>query len=161
MISPSLRPYPCRLKALPGAPIYEFDTDGGLTYFIAFRHYNFPSPVLTRHGLVFDLELKSPGVDPGTDRRIEATVLAILQQVLRRDPQTVILWVCSAADQRAAARNRKFDRWYRDYVKKNGLTLIKKDSDPALDQYVSLLYRADYPDRAAIDQIPLDDQDKL
>ncbi len=152
--------------ALPEATIYEFDTEEGLTYFIAFREYaNCPNPMIARHGLVFDLELKSPDADPsprkGTDPRIELTVLAVLKQVLAKSPQTIIAWVCSSADQQEAARHKKFDRWYRDYVKKTGLSLIKRDSDPANEQFVSLIYRATHPDRAAIDQIPLDDLSKL
>lgn len=160
MTLPSLRPYQCHLKILPQATIYEFDTDAGLTYFIAFRQYDFPAPVLAQHGLVFDLELKSPALEPGTDRRLEATVVDVLQRVLRRFPSAIVLWVCSAADRQAAVRHRKFDQWYRSFVAKNGLSLLKRNSSQALDQYVSLLYRADHPNRAAIDQLPLDDPNK-
>lgn len=161
MESPSSRPYPYRSKRLPEASVYEFATDNGLIYNITFTTYDFPNPILSQHGVVLGIELPDSGTrDPGTDPRIEATVIAVIELLLNTDPTRVILWVCSPDKRQQAARNRKFDRWHRNYRENSGLlTIIKADLEVSPGEYTSLLYRADHPDAAALEALlrePLD-----
>ena len=163
MTLPSLHPYPCRLKALPEARIYEFVDDKNRTYFITLTTYDFPEQPLNDHGVVLGLELQNPTArDDGQDIRLEATMVAVVEQELTQYPSTIILWVCSPDKKQQRARNKLFNRWYKHYKDTDGLlTIIKKDVETNPNEYASLLYRADHPDRKELEELLLSDLDKL
>ena len=82
-----LPPYPYHSRALPQTTIYEFRADDGLTRFVSLAAYPFPLPPLRDHGIVLGLELQDPAARPaGQDARIEATVVAIIEEVLLLAP---------------------------------------------------------------------------
>lgn len=163
MISPSWHPYPYRLRALPGTVLYEFTDYKGRLYSITFTAFDFPAQPLRDHGVVLGLELQDPAArDDGQDPRLEATMVAVVEQVVRQHPAAIVVWICSPDQQQQRARNKLFNRWYQHYRQHSGsLTIIKKDVETSPDEYTSLLYRADHPDRAALEELLLGDLGKL
>ncbi len=162
MTSPFLPPYPYRLINRGQVKAYEFNTAHGLTYEITFTSGDyFPASPLREYGIILGLELLDPlARDPGTDARIEATVIAAIEQVLAAaDP--IIVWVCSPEKKQQRARNLLFNRWYQHYKQTGPYQLIKQDVQPTAGQFVSLLYRADNPERGALEELLLEDLDKL
>lgn len=163
MILPSLRPYHCHLKVLPEARIYEFIDDKARTYFITFTTYDFPEPPLQANGVVLGLGLLDPTArDNGRDIRLEATMIAVVEQELAQNPAAIIVWVCSPDKKQQRARHQLFNRWHKHYKETNGsLTIIKKDVETNPGEYTSLLYRADHPERQELEDLLLGDLDKL
>lgn len=163
MASNSSRPYPYRSRVLPQATIYEFWAEDGLLRFISLAAYPFPLPPLRDYGVVLGLELQDPTARPaGQDGRIEATVVAVIEEVLAYFPPSIVVWICSPDKQQQRARNQLFSRWYQHYKENNGpLDIVKKDVETSPNEYASLLYRADHPDREALEELLLGDVDKL
>ena len=74
----------------------------------------------------------------------------------------MVVWICSPDRQQQRARNKLFNRWHQHYKEHNGvLTILKKDVETSPGEYASLLYRADHPEREALEELLLGDVDKL
>ena len=58
-----------------------------------------------------------------TDERIGITIAAVFKLFFRR-VENVAVYVCDMSDNRARARKRKFDLWFRKY---NDAAIIKED----------------------------------
>lgn len=163
MTSPSLRPYPYRLISRGQVKAYEFTTESEIVYEITFTAGDyFPESPLREHGIILGLELLDPlARDPGTDSRIEATVVVVISQVLA-EVENIIVWICSPDKKQQRARNALFNRWYQHYKRSGGpLNIIKKDVQPTTGQFVSILYRAENSERDELERLLLEQPDKL
>ena len=117
---------------------------------------------LREHGIIVGLALQDPTIrETGTDPRIEATMAAVIEQILT-EPENIVLWICSPDKQQQRARNVLFDRWYRHYRQTGGpLDVLKKDVQTSPGEFASVLYQAENSAREQLEILLLEEVDKF
>ena len=163
---PLLQIYPYRLSLCPDTGAYKFTADHGISYFITLTPGSslgalLASP-LREHGIIVGLALQDPTIrETGTDPRIEATMAAVIEQILT-EPENIVLWICSPDKQQQRARNVLFDRWYRHYRQTGGpLDVLKKDVQTSPGEFASVLYQAENSAREQLEILLLEEVDKF
>lgn len=126
----------------PSPGEYRFVTDKNLIYWVTFQPLEFPNS-----GRLYSFAFFAEGNsdNTGTDNRIEATIVKILQDFWQ-DDSNVALIVCETDQNSPKARMRLFNRWYRR-AEMNGV-ILKYDCQYEGDDlaiYSSLYYHCDNP----------------
>ena len=119
---------------------YLFETEHGILYSVSFDeecNFNFPAYWFNLTNLS---QKKSPG-----DAKIEQTVICIIEDFFRQNPD-VLLYMCSTANEQQAMRSRLFLRWFHGneqqqayYIK----TAIVKGE--GLSEYVAIILPRSHP----------------
>lgn len=130
---------PYKLELVHGQ--YLFETDFGIQYSVSFE----PEPL--ENGLSaywFNLSNRSGKASPG-DRKIRATIIFIIEEFFRQNPD-ILLYMCDSANEQQAMRSRLFLRWFdaygqqADYYSRTEMIL---DEDE--ENYIAIIVRRDHP----------------
>ena len=134
--------------------LYAFATANKLVYEVKFK----PSGYLFDNdqpfvNSIFEMVLLPVKDDVGKekqlDERIPATVTAIIRHFLTRK-EKVFLYVCEDKDGKGAARDRKFDQWFRVYDTNNYFKFNFTITDGKEQYYNSVIGTMDNPYRSEI-----------
>ncbi|GAB3884063.1 DUF6169 family protein [Spirosoma agri] len=127
---------------------YVFVTDDGRTYSVSFVE----QPFFNRSDFIFSdstfevfLRLEKSPPAYFTDPKIGATVTAILQNFIEKDPSRIVFFTCDTADGRQLARFRKFSSWFSENSDGNYFKLEDSVTYLALDKQflITLIMRND------------------
>lgn len=99
---------------------YYFTTDYGLEYVVYFMDYSFMfgeylPPYIPVYTFNIELIAEARVLSKATDKRIEATVSAILR-LFFEEIENVMVYICDNLDNKHHARKRKFDSWYSNAI---------------------------------------------
>ncbi len=141
---------------------YLFETDNGIQYGVSFDPEEMPED-LTAYW--FNLANRSMKASPN-DRKIRTTIIFILEDFFRQNPD-ILLYMCDNANDQQAMRSRLFLRWFnaygqqadyytrtemvKDETEENYIAIIVKRTHPRLDDIISMfdkqiaLFRANKP----------------
>ena len=89
---------------------YVFTTDKGIRYVISFSEEYEIGGCMSYQFSIDNIE-KSHG---SYDKKIKDTIIAIIEDFFIEN-QDVLLYICDTSDNREAARNRLFLRWFAQY----------------------------------------------
>lgn len=97
---------------------YTFTTPGGTEYhcyFYTAEEIFSDYPSLSKKVFGFNIVLKdNPSLQKGLDKRIAATVVAILKGFID-EKKNAVVYICDNSDGREKARYHKFSHWFRQY----------------------------------------------
>lgn len=134
--------------------VYLFTVQRGITYEVRFK----PSGYLFENAQpfvdsVFEMVLLPINADVDQekplDARIQPTVVAIIRHFFIHK-EKVLLYVCENKDGKGAARNRKFDQWFRIYNLDNHFKFDFVITNGQEHYYNSVIGRLDNPYKTAI-----------
>jgi hypothetical protein len=106
---------------------YEFYTVFGAAYKVSFdaasMYFKTEHPV---KDFIFsaDIQLLYPGLYNHYDYVIGITIAEIFFHFFESDKRNIIFYICDPSDGKMAARNRKFDFWFRNFGNSNFKKLI-------------------------------------
>ncbi|TBW27176.1 DUF6169 family protein [Gramella sp. KN1008] len=91
-------------------PLFLFETDGGLTYYVAFRKMGTESyPLDNLYSLDFNEIDNKKGRN---DAKISSTILTIITDFLDENNHIVLHYICDSLDLKHPFRRRLFSRWF-------------------------------------------------
>ena len=91
-----------------------FDTDYGVSYDIGFD----PDDTIWQDdAYMFNITNTNNKKSP-LDPKLKDTILAIIEEFFRTNP-SIMLYICATGDQKQAARNRLFERWFNEGIYKD------------------------------------------
>lgn len=95
------------------SPLFYFITKYNLKYFVSFRKVDFENEYFEK--LYFVDFYESNNQKFNNDSGIELTIITIIKDYFKRNPATMISFVCDIVDSKQDFRKRLFDKWYRSY----------------------------------------------
>ena len=132
-------PYPVRSE---NGYSFLFRTAAGLTYEIGFVEDH----MISDEGDVLQLIIRiADGTISHRDPKIQATVIAILEEFFRQDYVTLV-YICDTRDGRQTSRQRLFSMWFFAYPKKDDYVHEYRELlVDGVGYYMALLGRKDNP----------------
>jgi hypothetical protein len=91
-------------------PLFIFETNHGLTYYVAFRKMGTEKfPLDNLYSLDFDEIDKKKGKN---DEEVSSTLLHIITTFLDENNHIIVHYICDSLDSRHTFRRRLFSRWF-------------------------------------------------
>ena len=121
---------------------YVFETDYDIRYAVWFEEQPLPDIDVMAYWL--NLTNRSQKNSPG-DVKIRQTVICILEEFFRSNPD-VLLYLCDSANDQQAMRSRLFLRWFNAYGQQAEYytcTEMVKDGDE--ENYIALIVKRSHP----------------
>lgn len=116
---------------------HRFQTDNGVYYNVEFSEGSFYFSDFPDYLSVFEFSISvitlGDNISPPLDLRVEATVVAILENFLYNHENSII-YTCETLDNRQKSRHRKFDMWF----KQNTHALLNLEKHDAFITYEEL-----------------------
>lgn len=146
----SPQPYECNLAE----DTLQFTTHAGILYELYFLDGTgyLEDVEFAPFAKVFGFKPVHPNTSPVqlqkdlSDTRIEATIVAILIRYFS-DRRNILMYVCDQQDNKQAARNKLFDKWFNKhrytFHHQFGVSLVKSDINDKANLFTSLIYRED------------------
>ena len=131
-----LAPYPVWYEG------YEllFKTDYNILYSVSFEQDDMIGLVAYWFRITNRSGKKSPN-----DRKIQKTIIHIIEEFFRTNPE-ILLYICDTANEQQAQRDRLFLRWFNGYEQKKRYVIktavVMDEGEP---NYVSLIVPATHP----------------
>ena len=117
-----------------------FKTDHHILYSVAFERDEFFSIASYWFRITNRSGLKSPG-----DSKIRQTVIVIIEEFFRKNPD-ILLYLCDSENEQQAQRDRLFLRWFNGYEQKmRYLIRSKVVMDEGTANFVSLIVPRSHP----------------
>ena len=120
---------------------YLFVTDTGIEYHVEFELDS--NPYFTAYWFI----LANPGQQksPG-DKKIPQTVICIIEEFFRQNPD-ILLYLCSTANDQQAQRARLFLRWFNGYEQRQHYLIkaVEVKGDDKRKDYVVLIVQRNHP----------------
>lgn len=121
---------------------YVFETDYEIRYSVWFEKQDIPDSTVVAYWL--NLTNRSQKASPG-DVKIRNTVIFILEEFFRQNPD-VLLYMCDSADEQQAMRSRLFLRWFNAYgQQKEYYTRTEMITDEGEENYIALIVKRTHP----------------
>lgn len=125
---------------------YIFETDHGILYGVSFDEETMPGSL---KAYWFNLANYSQKASP-RDVKIRTTVILIIEEFFRSNPD-ILLYMCDSANNQQAQRSRLFLHWFNAYGQQAEYytcTEMVKDGDE--ENYIALIVKRDHPQLQAI-----------
>lgn len=120
---------------------YIFETDADIVYAVNFQPYEvFPGVPAYWFGVTNRSGKASPN-----DIKLRATIICIIEEFFRENPD-ILLYMCDTADDQQAMRNRLFLRWFNGYEQQKLYairTAVVKDE--GVENYIALIIQRNHP----------------
>ena len=129
---------------------YVFESDFDILYSIWFEE----QPILDEGIIAYWLNLtnRSQKASPN-DQKIRTTVVLILEEFFRSNPD-VLLYMCDSADEQQAMRSRLFLRWFSAYGKQADFySRSEMVKDGMEDNYISIIVKRSHPKLQVIKEL--------
>lgn len=120
---------------------YIFETDHNILYGVSFDEDMMPGSL---KAYWFNLTNHSQKASP-RDSKIRSTVILIIEEFFRSNPD-ILLYMCDSADNQQAQRSRLFLHWFNAYGQQAEYytcTEMVKDGDE--ENYIALIVKRDHP----------------
>lgn len=120
---------------------YVFVTDTGIEYHVDFELDSNPYYTAYWFNLANPEQQKSP-----SDKKIPQTVICIIEEFFRQNPD-IMLYMCSTANDQQAQRARLFLRWFNGYEQRQRYLIraIEVKGDDKRKDYVALIIQRTNP----------------
>ncbi|MBQ8467038.1 MAG: hypothetical protein IJ546_05000 [Prevotella sp.] len=120
---------------------YVFETDHHIQYAVSFD----PEDVFENlPAYWFNLSNRS-GLPSPNDNNIKLTIVCILEEFFRSNPD-ILLYMCDTADNQQAMRSRLFLRWFNAYGKqKDFYTRTELVEDEGEENYIAIIVKRSHP----------------
>ena len=135
-------PYPVRQDG----DEYTFKTDSGIVYSVDFKEEETFSPI---PAYWFDLMNRSQKASPN-DPKVRETVIRIIVEFFRANPD-IMLYMCDSANDQQAQRNRLFLRWFTGTEQsKQFFIKTEKVIDEGMENFIAIIVPRSHPYLEAI-----------
>ncbi len=122
-----------------------FDSDYGVRYAVTFDEGE--NPFFTAYW--FNLTNLNNKPSPG-DSKIAQTVICIIEEFFRQNPD-ILLYMCDSADDQQAMRNRLFLRWFNGYEQQKQYVIrTAMIIDEGIETYVAIIIQSNNPQLQSI-----------
>ena len=120
---------------------YVFVTDTDIEYHVDFEQDSNPYYTAYWFNLANPGQQKSPG-----DKKIPQTVICIIEEFFRQNPD-IMLYLCSTANDQQAQRARLFLRWFNGYEQRQRYLIraVEVKGDDMSKDYVALIVQRTHP----------------
>ena len=125
---------------------YIFETDYGIQYSVSFDEEPMFNDITAYW---FNLANRSRKPSPG-DLKIRSTIVFILEEFFRANPE-ILLYMCDSANNQQAMRSRLFLRWFNAYGRQAEFytrTEMVKDGDE--ENYIAIIVKRSHPQLQAV-----------
>ena len=120
---------------------FRFVTDQKISYTVGFYKDNIFMDEGAYHFFIDNEQHEHGSYDP----KIFDTITVLLEEFFNQEP-LVMLYICDAADQRQAARDRLYHLWFYDYARCHEMTLYSDSvTFRQVKYYAGILLRHDHP----------------
>ena len=120
---------------------FRFETDHDIRYAISFDTEIIEDEIRTYW---FNLSNRSGKASPG-DKKIRMTIVLLLEEFFRTNPD-VLLYICDSANDQQAMRARLFLRWFNAYGRNEEYyTRTETVKDESEDNYIAIIVRRSHP----------------
>ena len=120
---------------------YIFETDHNILYGVSFDED--PTPIALK-AYWFNLTNHSLKASP-RDPKIRTTVILIIEEFFRSNPD-ILLYMCDSADNQQAQRSRLFLHWFDTYgQQKDYYTCTEMVKDGEEDNYIAMIVKRTHP----------------
>ena len=117
-----------------------FKTDYNILYSVSFEQDDMIGLIAYWFRITNRSGKKSPN-----DRKIQKTIIHIIEEFFRTNPE-ILLYICDTANEQQAQRDRLFLRWFNGYEQKKRYVIktavVMDEGEP---NYVSLIVPATHP----------------
>ncbi len=136
---------PYEVKISRNECFYVFTTDKGIRYSISFsEEYEIGG------SMSYQFSIDNIGNSHGSyDKKIKDTIIAIIEDFFIEN-QDVLLYICDTSDNREAARNRLFLRWFEQYSPGNFTICTANSKVEGTDFYMAIIVANNNPKKEAI-----------
>lgn len=120
---------------------YAFRTDNDIIYAVSFKEEEFFSPI---PAYWFDLMNRSQKASPN-DPKVRETVVRIIVEFFRQNPD-IMLYMCDSANDQQAQRNRLFLRWFTG-AEQSKMFYIKTEKviDEGTENFIAIIVPRQHP----------------
>ena len=120
---------------------YLFETDFDIQYAISFDFEPMPGGM---DAYWFNLSNRSQKTSPG-DKKIRSTVILVIEEFFRQNPD-ILLYMCDSADDQQAMRSRLFLRWFNAYGQQEAYyTQTEVVIDEGEENYIAIIVKRSHP----------------
>lgn len=133
---------PYTVEATSQANAYRFQTDYGVDIAVAFDE-----DLLLQSGESYEFSITNMNRKPSPgDNKVRDTIVAIIHEFFTAN-QAALLYLCEAADEKQAMRNRLFASWFAAANRDNRYTILTACVEDAerMENYAALILRSDNP----------------
>lgn len=124
---------------------YIFTTDKGIIYSISFSEEYEIGGCMS-----YQFSIDNIGKSHGSyDGKIKSTIIAIIEDFFVEN-QDVLLYICDTSDNREAARNRLFLRWFEQYSPGKFTICTANSKVEDTDFYMAIIIANDNPQKDSI-----------
>lgn len=135
-----------RINLFSPYPVWEsdkelfFKTDYDILYSVSFEQ----DEMIEQTAYWFRITNRSGKKSP-SDKKIQQTVIVIIEEFFRTNPE-ILLYMCDTANEQQAQRDRLFLRWFNSYSQK-GKYVIKTAlvMDEGEANYIALIVPSNHP----------------
>jgi len=121
---------------------YIFDTDFGVSYQVGFINDESIWETGAYQFYIINANLKSSPNDP----KLKDVILRVIDEFFEQNPD-ILLYVCETGDDKQAARNRLFARWFRETEQstKYYFNNVEIDAD-GIENYAAIIVQKSNPE---------------
>ena len=120
---------------------YLFETDHNIQYAVSFDLETISDSIIAYW---FNLANRS-GISSPNDKKIRTTIVLILEEFFRVNPD-ILLYMCDNADDQQAVRSRLFLRWFNAYGRqKDYFSRTEMIMDEQEENYIALIVKRTHP----------------
>lgn len=120
---------------------YLFETDNNILYGVSFDEDSMPRGL---KAYWFNLTNHSQKTSP-RDSKIRTTVILIIEEFFRSNPDT-LLYMCDSANNQQAQRSRLFLHWFNAYgQQKDYYTCTEMVKDEDEENYIAIIVKKSHP----------------
>ena len=121
---------------------YIFETDHDILYGVSFDEETMPGSL---KAYWFNLTNHSQKASP-RDSKIRATVILIIEEFFRSNPD-ILLYMCDSANNQQAQRARLFLRWFNGYEQRQHyyIKAVEVKGEDNTNDYVALIVQRTHP----------------
>ena len=120
---------------------YRFHTDYDIAYIVEFEQEDvFENASAYWFGVVNRSHRPSPN-----DSKVRATIICIIEEFFRQNPD-ILLYMCDSADDQQAMRSRLFIRWFNGYAEKQNFYIrTAMVMDEGEENYIAIILQRSHP----------------
>ncbi|MBO9585136.1 MAG: hypothetical protein J7574_13325 [Flavobacterium sp.] len=138
------------------SPLFYFIKKYDLKYFVSFRKVDFENDYF--ENLFFIDFYESNNQKFYNDPHIETTIITIISDYFKRNPNVIISYVCDIVDYKQDFRKRLFDKWYKNFNdnKFSKINFQYEIENNSITYHLSLIFRSElYKEEELIENVNL------
>lgn len=124
---------------------YGFKTQYGVLYRVIFE----PDQTIWENGAYEFSIINENSVSSPNDKNVQRTIIAIIEEFFRNNPD-ILLYQCETGDNKQAARERLFLKWFSEYADNKYIIRVSEIVAERISNYAAVIVQKTNPQLSRI-----------